>query len=176
MSAIVFSGAAQFATLAVLGAGGSVVTAIAAATLIASRFLAIGVALGPSMRGGPVRRALEGQAVVDASLILARTGEARYGVRRLLGSTLPQYVGWSAGTIAGVLAGDNIPAPEKLGLDALFPAFFLVLVVGELTDRASRVTAGVAAVIAVGLIPVTPPGIPVIASCLAVVVGRVVAR
>jgi predicted branched-subunit amino acid permease len=87
MSVIVFSGAAQFATLAVLSAGGSVITAIVAATLIASRFLAIGVALGPSMRGGPVRRALEGQAVVDASLILARTGEGRYGVRRLLGST-----------------------------------------------------------------------------------------
>ena len=85
MSAIVFSGAAQFASLAVLSAGGSVITAIVAATLVASRFLAIGVALGPSMRGGKVRRAIEGQAVVDASLILAKTGEARYGVKRLLG-------------------------------------------------------------------------------------------
>src|SRR4051794_41856671 len=53
MSAIVFSGAAQFAVLAVLSAGGSVVTAIVAATLIASRFLAIGVALRPPLRGGP---------------------------------------------------------------------------------------------------------------------------
>jgi len=102
MSAIVFSGAAQFAVLAVLTAGGSVVTAIVAATLIASRFLAIGVALGPSMRGGTVRRALEGQAVVDASLILARTGEARYGVRRLLGATLPQYPMWIIGTAVAV--------------------------------------------------------------------------
>src|SRR3954449_1692566 len=104
MSAIVFSGAAQFAALTVLTAGGSVVTAIVAATLIASRFLAIGVALGPFMRGGPVRRALEGQAVVDASLILARIGEARYGVRRLLGSALPPYAGWSPGAIPGVPA------------------------------------------------------------------------
>ena len=110
-----------------LTAGGSVVTAIIAATLIASRFLAIGVALGPSMRGSTLRRAFEGQAVVDASLILAKTGEGRYGVKRLLGSTLPQYVGWSAGTIAGVFAGNAIPEPKDLGLDALFPAFFLVL-------------------------------------------------
>ena len=113
MSVIVFSGAAQFATLAVLSAGGSVITAIVAATLVASRFLAIGVALGPSMRGGKVRRALEGQAVVDASLILARTGEGRYGVKRLLGSTLPQYVGWTLGTLGGVLAGDAHPRPEE---------------------------------------------------------------
>ena len=105
MSAIVFSGAAQFATLAVLSAGGSVITAIVAATLIASRFLAIGVALGPSMRGSTVRRALEGQAVVDASLILARTGEGRYGVKRLLGATLPQYVGWTLGDDRGRAGG-----------------------------------------------------------------------
>jgi predicted branched-subunit amino acid permease len=171
MSAIVFSGAAQFATLAVLGAGGSVITAIVAATLIASRFLAIGVALGPSMRGGSIRRALEGQAVVDASLILARTGEARYGVRRLLGSTLPQYAGWTMGTIAGVLAGNGIPDPKSLGLDALFPAFFLVLVWSELADRAARVTAVVATLITVVLIPIAPPGIPVVAASLAVLAG-----
>ena len=176
MSAIVFSGAAQFATLAVLGAGGSVVTAIIAATLIAGRFLAIGVAIGPSMRGSPRRRAIEGQGVVDASLVLAKTGEGRYGIRRLLGSTAPQYFGWTTGTLAGVLVGERIPDPEKLGLDALFPAFFVVLVASELTDTASRVTAAVAALIAVALIPIAPPGIPVIVSCLAVLAGRVVAR
>jgi predicted branched-subunit amino acid permease len=176
MSAIVFSGAAQFATLAVLSAGGSVVTAIVAATLIASRFLAIGVALGPSMRGSLVRRAFEGQAVVDASLILARTGEARYGIKRLLGSTIPQYVGWGLGTLGGVLAGESIPDPQKLGLDALFPAFFLYLVWEELGDRGARVTAAVATVIAFVLIPLAPPGIPVVAATLAVLAGRAVQR
>jgi 4-azaleucine resistance transporter AzlC len=176
MSAIVFSGAAQFAVMAVLTAGGSVVTAIVAATLVASRFLAIGVALGPSMRGGSIRRALEGQAVVDASLILARTGEARYGVRRLLGSTLPQFTGWTLGTIGGVLVGESIPDPKALGLDALFPAFFLVLVWSELGDRAARVTAVVATLIAAVLIPIAPPGIPVVAASLAVLAGRMVQR
>jgi 4-azaleucine resistance transporter AzlC len=176
MSAIVFSGAAQFAALSVLTAGGSVVTAIVAATLIASRFLAIGVALGPFMRGGPVRRALEGQAVVDASLILARTGEARYGVRRLMGATLPQYIGWTLGTIAGALAGDAIPDPQKLGLDALFPAFFLALVWGELGSRPAQVTAATATVISVVLIPIAPPGIPVVAASLAVLAGWAVQR
>jgi 4-azaleucine resistance transporter AzlC len=176
MSAIVFSGAAQFATLAVLGAGGSAVAAILAATLVASRFLAIGVAIGPSMRGGPVRRALEGQAVVDASLALGTTGDGRYGVRRLIGSTAPQYAGWTIGTVAGVLLGEQIADPKALGLDALFPAFFLVLVVGELTNRASRVTAAVGGLIALVLIPLVPPGIPVIVACAAVLAGRLVAR
>jgi 4-azaleucine resistance transporter AzlC len=176
MSAIVFSGAAQFATLAVLGAGGSAVAAIVAATLVASRFLAIGVAIGPSMRGSTLRRAVEGQAVVDASLALGKTGEGRYGPRRLIGSTAPQYAGWTLGTVAGVLLGNQIADPKALGLDALFPAFFLVLVVGELTDPAARVTAAAGGLIALALIPLVPPGIPVIVACVAVLAGRLVSR
>ncbi|HEX8102686.1 MAG TPA: AzlC family ABC transporter permease [Solirubrobacteraceae bacterium] len=176
MSAIVFSGAAQFAVVAVLGAGGSVVAAIIAATLIASRFLAIGVAIGPSMRGGPVQRALEGQAVVDASLILARVSETGYGARRLLGSTAPQYCGWMLGTVAGVVAGGRIADPEALGLDVVFPAFFVSLLVGELTTAAQRATAAAAALIALALIPVAPPGIPVIAACASLLAGHAVER
>jgi 4-azaleucine resistance transporter AzlC len=176
MSAIVFSGAAQFAIASVLGAGGSVVAAVLAGSLIATRFLAMGAAIGPSMRGGPMRRALEGQAVVDASLVLARVGDARYGPRRLLGATAPQYVCWTTGTLIGVLVGDKIADPEALGLDAVFPAFFVVLVAGELTTRAARVTAAAAALIVLALIPVAPPGVPVIAACAAVAAGRLVAR
>lgn len=174
MSAIVYSGAAQFAVVSVLGAGGSVVAACIAASLIASRFLAMGVAFGPFMRGGAGRRALEGQAVVDASLVLARTAPARYGPRRLLGSTAPQYLCWLIGTVAGVLAGGRIADPEALGLDALFPAFFVVLLAGELRTTATRVTAAAAAAIVVVLIPVAPPGVPVIAACLALLAGRAV--
>jgi len=176
MSAIVFSGAAQFAVVAVLGSGGGALAAIVAATLVASRFLAMGVAIGPSMRGGAARRALEGQAVVDASLVLARTGETSYGPRRLLGSTGPQYAGWQLGTVAGVVAGGRIADPEALGLDVLFPAFFVALLAGELVDRPRRVTAAAGAAIALALVPFTPPGIPVIAACAAVAVGRAVMR
>ncbi len=172
MSVIVFSGAAQFATLSVLVAGGGALTAIAAATLITLRFLALGVAIGPSMRGGPLRRAVEGWTITDASLILARTGEARYGPSRLVGSFLPQFFGWTLGTLAGVVAGGQIADPDRYGIDALFPAFFCYLLAGELADPASRRTAAAAGLIALALIPVAPPGVPVIAACVAVFAGR----
>ena len=71
MSAIVFAGSAQFSAVAILAQGGGAGAAIAAAALMNSRFLPMGVALAPSLRGGPVRRALQGQAVVDASWALA---------------------------------------------------------------------------------------------------------
>ena len=148
-----------------------------AATLIASRFLAIGVALGPSMRGGTVRRALEGQAVVDASLILARTGEARYGVRRLLGATLPQFVGWQIGTIAGRARGHADPGSARSsGSTRSSPPSSSRWCGASSANRGARVTAAVATLIAFVLIPIAPPGIPVVAASLAVLAGRAAQR
>ena len=176
MSAMVFSGASQFATLAIIGAGGSLAAAVLASSLIASRFLVIGSALAPSMRGGPLQRVLEGQAMVDTSLVLARTEEACYGSRRLLGSSAPQYAAWILGTAVGVALAPWLPDPHALGLDALFPAFFVVLVAGELRDRASWVTMVVAAVTTLMLIPVVPAGMQVVLACLAVLAGRAARR
>jgi 4-azaleucine resistance transporter AzlC len=165
MSIIVFSGSAQFAVASVLGGGGSVAAAILAAALVNARFLPMGVAAAPATRGGVLRRALEGQVVVDASWALAmRDGMMDRGM--LFGATLPQFVGWTAGTALGVAFGGAIGDPLRLGLDALFPAFFLTLLVEEVRGQ-GRLTVGLlGAAIAFGLIPFVPPGLPVIgASC-----------
>src|SRR5687768_2132847 len=67
MSALVFAGSAQFAALAVLAAGGGPGAAIVAGVLLNARYVPMGVALAPSLRGGTLRRAVVGQAMVDAS-------------------------------------------------------------------------------------------------------------
>src|SRR4051795_4237256 len=71
MSLAVFSGAAQFAALTVLTAGGGAGAAIAAGVLMNVRWLPRGLAVGPFLRGRAVRRGLESQALVDASFALA---------------------------------------------------------------------------------------------------------
>lgn len=60
MSAVVFSGSAQFAAIGILAAGGGVLPAVSAAGLMTSRFVPMGFALGPSLHGGRLRRAAEG--------------------------------------------------------------------------------------------------------------------
>ena len=57
MSALLFAGSAQFAATAVLAAGGGAVAAIIAGILLNARYVPMGVALAPSLRGGPIRRA-----------------------------------------------------------------------------------------------------------------------
>jgi len=171
MSAFVFAGAAQFGSTAVLAAGGGAAAAIVAGILLNARFLAMGIAYAPSLHGTPLRRAAEGQAIVDASWALANRGDGRFDRNLLLGATIAQYPTWVLGTVLGVLFGNVIGDPKDLGLDAIFPAFFLALMVEEArTPRARLVMAGGAA-IALALVPVAPAGVPIIAACLAAVVG-----
>jgi 4-azaleucine resistance transporter AzlC len=171
-SGIVFSGSAQFAVADVLGAGGSALAAIVAAVLVNARFAVMGVAVASALRGGPIRRALEAQSTVDASWALASKGGGRFDREVLIGATLPQYVAWVGGTAIGVAAGDTIGDPEALGLDVIFPAFFLGLLIDELRNGRDQIAAALIAVaVSLALIPFTPPGIPIIAACLGALLG-----
>src|SRR3712207_2003563 len=122
-SIIAFSGSAQFAVASVLGSGGGVVPAFIAAVLLNARFGPMGIAIAPYLKGGPLRRALEGQAVIDASWALASRGGGRFDREFMIGATVPQGAAWIVGTAVGALGGDFIGDPERVGLDVIFPAF-----------------------------------------------------
>src|SRR5215217_6373969 len=172
-SVVTYSAAAQFAVATVLGAGGGVFVAIAAAVILNARFLPMGMAVGPFLKGGPLRRALEGQTIITTSWALAiRTG-GRFDRAFMIGATVPQYVAWTVGTAIGVLAHDVGGSVEKLGLDAIFPAFFLALLFRGIGSSGKRATAAavIAAVLAAALVPIAPPGVPVLAASGAALLG-----
>jgi 4-azaleucine resistance transporter AzlC len=171
MSAIVFAGSAQFAAISIIAAGGGVGAAIGAAALMNSRFLPMGIALAPSLPGSLLRRALQGQAIVDASWAMANQGEGRFDRHFLFGASAVQYVTWLGGTAVGAFGGDALGDPRTLGLDAIFPAFFLALLLPELRDARSRGVALAGALIALALVPVAPPGVPVLAASAAALFG-----
>jgi 4-azaleucine resistance transporter AzlC len=169
MSIVVFSGAAQFGALAVLTAGGSTGAAIAAGVLLNARYVAMGLALAPSLRGRPLSRAAFAMTTVDASWAAASQGDGRFDPWFMVGATIPQYIGWVLGTIIGVAAGGALGDPRALGLDALFPAFFIALLFEEARGRRKRAAAGGGALIALALTPLAPPGIPILAAAAAAV-------
>lgn len=171
MSALVFAGSAQFAATSIVAAGGGIVPGVLAASLMNSRFLAMGIALAPSLPGGPLKRAAQGQTVVDASWAVANNGDGTFDRWVLFGMTAPTYVLWLGGTVVGAVAGDVIGDTNRFGLDAVYPTFFLALLAAELRDPRSRPIALAGAVIALGLVPFTPPGIPILAASVAALVG-----
>ncbi len=169
MSILVFSGAAQFGALAVLLAGGGTAAAIAAGVLLNARYLAMGLALAPSLRGRAPARAAFAMTTVDASWAAASRGDGTFDSWYMVGVSIPQYAGWVLGTVVGVLIGSRLGDPNALGLDALFPAFFIVLLVEEARGRRRLAAAAGGAGIALVLTPLVPAGLPILAAAAAAV-------
>jgi len=171
MSVIVFAGSAQFAALSVLAAGGGAAAAITAGLLMNTRFLPMGFAAAPALRGSALKRAAQGQAVIDTSLALASRGEGRFDRGLLVGATIPQAACWISGTAIGALGGSVLSEPERYGIDAIFPAFFLALLVKEARRGLALGVAVAGGLVTLALLPFLPPGLAVIAAFLTALVG-----
>ena len=76
--------------------------------------------------------------------------------------------------MAGVLAGSALGNPADFGLDAMFPALFLALLVGQLDGRRGRVAALAGGLIALALTPLVPAGLPIVAAALGAVLALTV--
>src|ERR687888_1031008 len=107
MSATTFAGSAQFAVASILGAGGGLVAAVAAAVLLNLRYGPIGLSSAPALTGSRWRRLVEAQLVVDESWALAQRDG---GIDRhlLIGAGATLYAAWVGGTVVGLLAGNLI--------------------------------------------------------------------
>jgi predicted branched-subunit amino acid permease len=131
----------------------------------------MGIALAPSLHGGAARRAIVGQAMIDASWAMANRGSGRFDPVFMVGATLPSYPAWVGGTVLGVIAGGELGDPQNLGLDAIFPAFFLALLASELRTPRGRGAALIGAVVALALIPIAPAGVPIVAASVGALLG-----
>lgn len=175
MSAVVWSGTAQFAALSILVGGGGVLLAGGTALLSNTRFLPMGFAVAPSLTGPVWRRALTGALVADASFVIAHRGDGRFDPAAIAWAAPVQYVSWLGGTVVGVTGARALGDPERWGLDVLFPVFYLSLLLPELSPtrsgRRPLVVAGLAVVITLVLTPVAPPGVPVLAASAAALLG-----
>ena len=171
MSATTFAGSAQFAAAAILDGGGGVAAAIVAALLLNARYAPMGIAAAPGFSGPAPVRLLKSQFVVDESWALSSTGGGRFDVGILLGAGLLLYPAWVGGTAVGAIAGDFLGDPQRLGLDAAFPALFLALLVPFLRTRRAAAAAALGAAIALLLLPFTAAGVPIIAGSAACLLG-----
>ena len=77
-------------------------------------------------------------------------------------------VAWSGGATGGALIGSAVHDTNAFGLDAMFPAVILALIVPSLRDRATLRAAAVGAVIALAAAPFLPAGLPVLLALAAV--------
>ena len=186
MSAVVWSGTAQFAALSSLSSGGGTALAAGTGLLANTRFLPMGFAIAPSMKGGPLRRLLTGALLADASFVIGHRGGGRFDISAIAWAAPLQYLPWIGGTVVGVVGASAIGDPARWGLDVLFPVFYLSLLLPDLfperfhgpSSRGARpqnlrpiIVAVLAAAITLALTPIAPPGVPVLVAAAAALIG-----
>ena len=171
-SSLVFTGSAQFAAVSVLRDGGTVAAAIAAGAFLNVRSLAFGVVMAPALDGPWWKRAAMSQVMIDEAMAVGTVHDdkrwRRYGY---LAGGLGVFVTWNVATIVGAVAVSSAGSlVSRAGIDATIPAAFLALLWPRLRDREQLPIAFVGAAIALILVPISPPGIPIVAAALAVLV------
>jgi predicted branched-subunit amino acid permease len=178
LSALLFSGGSQFALVGILGAGGSGVAAVATSTLLGVRNGLYALQTSQLLRPARLQRLLAAHLTIDESTAVAVGQSERPAARRgfwLTGALV--FVGWNLTTVIGAVIGNALGDPRMYGFDAAAAAAFCALLWPRLRSRNAGATAALAALVAGLLIPVAPPGIPVLVAALAaVVVGFVPKR
>lgn len=178
LSLAAFTGGSQLAFVGVLSAGGSGLAAVAAAGLLGTRNTLYGIGLGPRLDLPARLRPVAAHLVIDESTAMATSQPTRPLVRLAFTVTgVAVFLSWNVATAVGALLGDTVADPRTLGLDAVGPAVFLVLLWPRLVGparpgrtAARRVAAagGVLALVGTVLLPV---GLGVPVAALAVLLG-----
>lgn len=175
LSALMFTGASQFAFAGVFAVGGSPLAAVTTSTLLGLRHVSYGALLAPTLRPmPPLRRALAAQLTIDESTAVALAQPTREARRvGFWSAAVSVYVLWNAFTVVGALAGTRIGDPNAWGLDAAAAAAFLGLLWTHLKTRHARWTALLAGALTLALTPLLPAGLPLlVAAAAAVVIGE----
>jgi len=171
LSLVMFTGASQFAFVGVAASGGSPFAAVPAALLLGIRNAFYGVPISEILHPRGFARLWTAHFVIDETTAMA-IGQATPRARRFAFWTTGMILFslWQLGSLAGALVGRAVN-PTDIGLDAAAPAVFLALLWPMLRRREGRWLALGGAAVALALIPVAPPGIPVIASAGVALVG-----
>ncbi|MBF6097853.1 AzlC family ABC transporter permease [Nocardia cyriacigeorgica] len=162
LASTVLAGGSEFLFFGILTAGAGPLAAASAGLLVNARHLPYGLSM-PDVFGTGVRRLLGVHLMVDESVAFALAPgdlERRRSAYWLCG--LGIAVCWPLGALAGAVIGSIVPDTAAFGLDAVFPAVLLALILPALRDRATLRAAGVGAGIAVLTTPFVPAGLPVL--------------
>lgn len=177
LSALMFTGASQFALVGVLGAGGTAVSAIAAALLLGFRNFPYALRMSSLVKPNGPKRLVAAQLTIDESTAMGLAHEkgpdAEVGGRYAFWATgLSVFVFWNAATLIGAVAASSAGDPKVFGLDAAIAAGFVALVWPQFQGPLERRTAALAFLVGLVAISFVRPGLPILlAGAVALVIG-----
>jgi len=168
-SVLVLAGASEFGFIGIVAAGGNPFAAALAGLLVNSRHLPYGLALPPGVTGRGWRRIFGTHLMNDESVVFALAQEDLPRKRAAYWACgIGVLICWPGGAVLGALIGRAVHNTDAFGLDAMFPAVILGLIVPDLRDRLTLRAALAGAAIALIATPFLPSGLPVLLALVAV--------
>ena len=182
-SVLVLAGASEFLFIGIVAAGGNPIAAALAGLLVNARHLPYGLALpditgpeingpdvtGPAVTGRAWRRMVGAHVMNDESVVFALAQDDLPGKRAAYWACgLGVLVCWPGGAVLGALIGSAVHDTGAFGLDAMFPAVILALIVPDLRDRLTLRAALTGAAVALAATPFLPAGLPVLLALVTV--------
>jgi 4-azaleucine resistance transporter AzlC len=165
LSLLMFTGASQFALAGVVAAGGAPMSGAATALLLGTRNTLYGLRMAPLLKWRGWRRVAAAHLLIDESTAMAVNRDTTQGARLgFLTTGVSVFVLWNLATVIGAVAGEAVGDPRTFGLDAAVGAAFLALLWPRLKDHRNIVVGVLAAAVALSMVPLTAPGVPVLAA------------
>jgi predicted branched-subunit amino acid permease len=177
LSALVFTGASQFALVGALAAGAAPGAAVAGALLLGVRNAFYGLQLARVLALPALLRPVAAHVVIDETTAVALAQPDRRSARLGFSVTAASlFVLWNLSTLAGAFGAREVADPDAWGLDAAGPAVFLALLAPRLRSGVNRTVAAAAVVLALTATVILPSGLPVLVALAAVPLGMVLFR
>lgn len=158
--------------LSALSPAAEILAAAAAGLLVNARHIPFGVTVR-DLVGQRAASFLGCHIMNDESVVFGlsqKTPEQRRAAYWLCG--LGVALIWPLGALLGAGVGKLLPAPETIGLDAVFPAILLALVVPAFKNRTTLIRACSGAALSLAAVPFAPVGLPVLLSLFGLLTRR----
>ncbi len=165
MSLLVFAGGAQFSAAGLVAAGAGPWTLVATTLLINVRHVLYGLTLRATTPLRGWRRVVAAHLLTDEAFGV-HVAQGRGRAPFLLGAGLSLFVVWNAATFVGAVFAHQVPDPDAIGLDLVFPLAFLALLLPLMRGGVAWLVAAMAGLIAWGLGQVTNVGVAVLVAGL----------
>ena len=169
-SLFVLAGASEFMFIAIIASGGNPLAA--AGLLVNARHFPFGIAVR-DLVGSRLSALLGCHIMNDESVVFGlsqSTPQQRKAAFWLCG--LGVAIVWPLGALIGSLIGTLLPDTSVIGLDAVFPAILLALVIPAFKSRTTLTRASCSAALSLLAVPFTPVGLPVLLSMAGLLARR----
>lgn len=164
LSISVLAGASEFMFIGIVASGGNPLAAAAAGLLVNARHIPFGVTVR-ELVGKRAASFIGCHIMNDESVVFGLsqpTLEQRKAAFWLCGIGVALI--WPLGTLLGAGVGKLLPSPETIGLDAVFPAILLALVIPAFKNRTTLIRACSGATLSLVSVPFVATGLPALLS------------